>query len=596
MTFHLKEKLVISTVILASTVINHAYAIGLTELPVNKDSYVSSYEADNNFSDAETLLVKKSSSGSRDRKAYYSFNISELTRSLQSAYFQVGIESMFSSSISVEYTEENWGESSLDWDSQLSNLTQLAEVPAVQNNYLKVDVTSAINELIENGSDNFTLVFSAIESTSSSLKLSSEESDESAMQPILYFDSSEDSIPFDFGIDYAWTEHGEFSGHTLTDVSGKSAKKTYGGWNRLNYGGTGFYYTKQQGGIWHLVDPEGYSFLSIGLNSVKDSDALDITSALVGTGINTLGSWSDENTFEGLAYTPRWNMMAQFKNSNEETQELFEADIIPVFYPGFEDFIDEIAQQMTDYAGDPLVLGHFSDNELNFHKSQLIASLALSSDNPMYQAADEWMKSNYGTSYDSDDISDEDEEKYQGYVAETYYRIVSEAIKTYDPNHLYLGSRLHSSAKSNPYIIEAAAKYVDVISINYYGQWQPNEDHLAIWESVDKPFLITEFYTKAIDSGMENEDGAGWLVETQNDRSLFFENFAIQLLESKNCVGFHWFKFIDDDGSNKGLYNSDYEVYEELQTSFEEVTQNIYRLRSYLTSGTLDFNGLAVKP
>jgi hypothetical protein len=593
---NLREKIAVSTAILITSIMQQTFAFGLSELTVTQDTYIDSNEPSENYSDASTLLVKKSSSGSRDRNAYFSFDLSDLTDSLQSAYFRVGIESMFSSDITISYTGDDWDEDDLNWNNQLTDSSSVVTVGPLQNTYLKVDVAEVINELLADGEDTLTLIISASDTTSSSLKLASEESDDSDMQPKIYFDTTEDSIPFTFGIDYAWTEKGDYSGHKLTDVSGKSTKKTYGGWNRLNFDGTGFYRTELQDGIWHLVDPDGYSFLSVGLNSVKDSDELDIETELSEIEINTLGSWSDEDTFDSFAYTPRWNIMTQFKNSDEEIEELFDADIMPVFYPGFETFVDEVAQSMADYASDPLVLGHFSDNELNFHKSQLVSSLALDTDNPMYQAADEWMIEQYGSGYDSDDISDEDEEKYQGYVAETYYRIVSEAIKTYDPNHLYLGSRLHSSAKSNPYIIEAAAEYVDVISINYYGQWEPNEDHLDIWESVDKPFVVTEFYTKAIDSGLENEDGAGWLVESQGDRSLFFENFAMQLLASENCVGFHWFKFIDDDGSNKGLYDLDYQVYEELQTSMANITQNLYRLRSYLVSGTLDFNGLAEQP
>lgn len=44
-------------------------------------------------------------------------------------------------------------------------------------------------------------------------------------------------------------------------------------------------------------------------------------------------------------------------------------------------------------------------------------------------------------------ITDEHREEFAGVVAERYYKVVSEAIRKYDPNHLYLGSRLHGKPK-----------------------------------------------------------------------------------------------------------------------------------------------------
>lgn len=39
-----------------------------------------------------------------------------------------------------------------------------------------------------------------------------------------------------------------------------------------------------------------------------------------------------------------------------------------------------------------------------------------------------------------------------------------------------------------------------------------------VW--ANKPFIITEFYTKAEDSGLTNVTGAGWKVRTQKDRGI----------------------------------------------------------------------------
>lgn len=56
--------------------------------------------------------------------------------------------------------------------------------------------------------------------------------------------------------------------------------------------------------------------------------------------------------------------------------------------------------------------------------------------------AESWLKKQGIT---SQQITDEHREEFAGVVAERYYKVVSEAIRKYDPNHLYLGSRLHGN-------------------------------------------------------------------------------------------------------------------------------------------------------
>jgi hypothetical protein len=107
--------------------------------------------------------------------------------------------------------------------------------------------------------------------------------------------------------------------------------------------------------------------------------------------------------------------------------------------------------------------------------------------------------------------------------------------------------------------------------------------------------FITEYYTKAEDSGMPNISGAGWLVKTQNDRGIHYQNFCLNLLVAKNCVGWHWFRYQDNDpndptadpsnnDSNKGIVNTRYEVYDILAESMKKLNQNKYQLIKFFDS------------
>jgi hypothetical protein len=155
---------------------------------------------------------------------------------------------------------------------------------------------------------------------------------------------------------------------------------------------------------------------------------------------------------------------------------------------------------------------------------------------------------------------------------------------------MYLGCRFYGKSLRSRPIFESAGKYMDAISINYYNVWTPKAESLENWEKWSgKPILITEWYVKSQDSGMGNLSGAGWLVKTQKDRGLFYQNFTLALLESKNCIGWHWFKYQDNDpkdkeadpsntDSNKGIVNSLFEPYQSLIDEMKKINDKTYSI------------------
>ena len=137
-------------------------------------------------------------------------------------------------------------------------------------------------------------------------------------------------------------------------------------------------------------------------------------------------------------------------------------------------------------------------------------------------------------------------------------------------------------------MFRAVGKYASVVSINIYGMWQVEPATTQMWEGESgKPFIVTEFYAKGEDSGMPNRTGAGWLVHTQDDRGIFYENFVLTLLESKSCVGWQWFKYQDNDpddphaessnkDSNKGIVDRYYKAYTSLLNRMRDLNLKMY--------------------
>lgn len=392
----------------------------------------------------------------------------------------------------------------------------------------------------------------------------------------------------------------------------------YGGLKNRKEKATGFFYAKKIGDRWWLIDPVGGLYINKGVVSVQPSGTQkDATRTLFGdeagwaketgallrqTGFNGTGAWSNDALLKTatprLAYTPIWNFMSAYGKQRGGTFQQsghmgYPNDAIFVFDPEFETFCDQYAKKLVVGKDDPYLLGHFSDNELPFRRNALKGYLTMPEGDKGRVVAEKWMAGRHGVGAGTKDITSQDEIEFNYIVAERYFRIVSQAIKKYDPNHLFLGSRLNGGVLKRPEIFRAAGPYLDVIAVNYYDVWTPRPDSMKMWmREAGKPVIITEWYVKGEDSGMGNTTGAGWLVKTQADRGKFYQNFTLGLIESKMCVGWHWFKYADNDpasktadpsnlDSNKGIMTATYVKYPPLLDAMRELNQRAYRLTDY---------------
>jgi hypothetical protein len=394
----------------------------------------------------------------------------------------------------------------------------------------------------------------------------------------------------------------------------------YGGWLARKEKATGFFYPKQIGDRWWLVDPEGCLFLHKAVVAVSpiggagaraafkekfgsESNWVGSTASLLHShGFNGLGAWSDADRLrqasQPLVYTRIWNFMSSYGSKRGGTYQQsghigYPNDCIFVFDPEFEKFCDNYARQLTKSKDDPWLLGHFSDNEMPFKRDAIINYLQLPETDPGHQAARAWLQARHGSAATLRDITEQDRKDFLALVTDRYYRIVSAAIKKYDPNHLFLGSRFHGGELNFPEVFKAAGAYVDVMAVNYYRTWTPSLEKLALWSRESgRPILITEWYVKGADAGLANTSGAGWIVKTQRDRGLFYQHFTLGLLESKVCVGWHWFKYGDNDpaepgtdpsnrDSNKGIVTARYEPYTDLLELMKSLNERAYSLANY---------------
>lgn len=419
-----------------------------------------------------------------------------------------------------------------------------------------------------------------------------------------------------------WTMAHAIGFQPRTEPAGLS---TYGGDLSHKTEAKGFFYQKKIRDRWWLVDPEGHLFINVAMCSVTPGTSSEhakasfektfgsnekwteeTTGMMRANGFNGSGSWSQDallrKASQRVTYCPNWNFMSSYGKQRGGTFQKpghtgYPNDAIFVFDPEFEAFAMKHAAKLAETKDDPWLLGHFSDNELPVKLKSLDSFLKLPENEHGYKAASVWLKKRRGGKADADKLTDEDREDFREFMMERYFAIVSKAIKTHDPNHLYLGCRFHGDTKSSSGAFRAAGMHCDVVSINHYGAWTPDFKQLADWEKWSgKPFMITEYYAKGVDSGMPNNSGAGWLVKTQKERGYFYQNFCIALLESKSCVGWHHFKYQDNDmqnkkadpsntDSNKGVMSSDFVIYQDFLERMKELNINVYGLTEWIDKG-----------
>ena len=430
----------------------------------------------------------------------------------------------------------------------------------------------------------------------------------------------------------SWTEAntrivaymGEYKPSIKTESDYKAITNKYGSLTTgAKQQATGRFYVKKVNGRWWIIDPEGYPHYERSVTSLRygsssrnkeawnkrfgnDNMWLSKTQAELasigfhGTGAFCTNTYSkiqahnQSNPNAPMTLAPSFGFLSQFRSQNGHAYpgNTSDNELGLVLYSDWADFCKSyIRSAMASYLNDANVLGFFSDNEINFssQNSRILDRFLKLTDRTdiAYLEAKKFMEEKNATS-----VTDNLNSEFAGRLAELYYKGVKEAIKEIDPGMMYLGTRLHGTPKYLQHVVAAAGKYCDIISINYYSRWSPElTTYVKQWgeDWADAPFMVTEFYTKGVeDSDLNNQSGAGFSVPTQNDRAYAYQHFTLGLLEAKNCVGWHWFKYQDDDGTdnsskpaNKGVYDNYYEMYPYLSKFMKEVNYNVYNLIEY---------------
>ena len=403
----------------------------------------------------------------------------------------------------------------------------------------------------------------------------------------------------------------------------------YGGYKGgIQFTATGYYRTEYYQGRWWLIDPDGYPFFSSGMSTVDTGTAnqKEVILEKYGTIANWMQSTTDRlyelgfNSGTGsvsssldvtrpLSATSGLSVLSTYGkqlglNNSVSGSTTFVGGVMPVFNPDFVDYADKRIKSIVESKlTNTNIIGWTSDNELHANQNMLDNYLVCdpSIKENIYSYATAWtfMYVMTGkTDISLNDITPEYRNLFKAMVYDRYYNVVTTTLNKYDTNHMFAGCRYLVENFKDEYVMKVSGYYCDVITVNYYGAWTPDAELIAnVQKWCNTPFLVTEAYAKGMDvcteeSGLTNESGAGFTCRTQEDRGMFYQNFTLQLLESKYCVGYNWFMYWDNDptntnadlsnlNANKGIVNNNHEEYTVLTNYMQQLNLNKYSLINY---------------
>lgn len=398
----------------------------------------------------------------------------------------------------------------------------------------------------------------------------------------------------------------------------------YGGWkNGPQLKATGSFRTQKFEGKWYLVDPEGRLFFSHGLDVLsayndplkvlpgKENWFADIPAGttryfpteialrqkygteeyrpeyfstlakrLEAWGMNSIGDWSRAELCD-LGKTPYTLQLTDYDAKLPRVAGS-KLKFYDVFDPAYAERMknlfassmerDPIYKKSID---DPMCIGYFIDNELNFGNrgarqtwvddvvrapaKQAAKREFMNDVKAKYNSIDKlntawqtryasWDEMLAGTTLPNTPEYRDDADALFRKALDRYFMLARDAVKATAPNRLYLGCRFISTDAPIPDLYNACAKYADVLSVNIYSFTPANFPSETY---PDIPVLIGEFQFGILQRGMFNaslcQAGA-----TPDDRAHAYTRFMQGALLHPNIVGAHYFQYRDQPLTGRG--------------------------------------------
>jgi len=403
----------------------------------------------------------------------------------------------------------------------------------------------------------------------------------------------------------------------------------FGGYKQKQVKGTGFFRTQKIGDRWWFVDPEGYLFLSVGVDCVSTGNGGNVRDLEKRNGMykelppvdlmnKYAPKYSRNNQFLSFGL---WNLYRRYGDefpqkstdlvfkrmdkwglntiANWSSTEIMnmnrKAFLIPlrdlgiahdlmglcdVYEPDFKANVDKsLSEFVKPYKNNPWLVGYFIGNEPAWlgEESRLCGLILEGKDRPIRTALSNYLKEKGDTP--------DNRKAFVFSVFRTFLVTTNQLLKKHDPNHLNLGIRFGNILALDEEILKICGESFDVLSFNCYDLY-PNTQMMDRALRIAKlPMIIGEYHFGTVDRGMAQ---SLWQVDSQEQRGVAYRYYTEKAYSHPGLIGTGYFQWCDQDltgrrdgeNYNCGLIDVTDRPYKEQVDAMMETAKRLYKIHS----------------
>ncbi|MCI1639699.1 MAG: hypothetical protein LKI42_00285 [Bacteroidales bacterium] len=402
----------------------------------------------------------------------------------------------------------------------------------------------------------------------------------------------------------------------------------YGGYMQKRVKSTGYFRVARTDGRWWFIDPDGYLFLSVGVDCVRIGDGNDIRGynyragmykAILPDSVITATGAVDHRTGKPLYSFGLWNLYrrygADYKRkaldmvikrmdkwglntvanwSDEDVMRMNrKAFLFPlhdlglsndlmglcdVYDPGFESRLTgSLKRQTSSLRDDPWLIGYFIGNEPAWlsHESRLCGIILKGGDRPIKAALKKYLS-----------VNGDSPESRKAFIYDTFRRFIAvsdSVLKKCDPNHLNLGIRFGDPLTLDKRILKICGDVFDVFSFNCY-MMKPGKEMLdRVRDVTGLPVIIGEYHFGTVDRGYAQ---SLWQVDNEEQRGVAYRYYTENAYSDPSLIGTAYFQWSDEaltgrgDGENYncGLVDITDRPYKDQVGAMMETAKRLYKI------------------
>jgi hypothetical protein len=357
----------------------------------------------------------------------------------------------------------------------------------------------------------------------------------------------------------------------------------YGGYLQARTAATGFFRTERIDGRWWFVDPEGYLFLSVGVDCVRaggGGDARDVdrrrnmfktlppddlaNPSRRGNPVASFGRWNLQRRYGDnfrakaneaiIDRMDRWGLNTIANWSDGDVMALNRKAFIQQLQGvginsglmGLTDVYDDDFPRTAEAAirdftapqrDNPWLIGYFLGNEPAWlgQEERLCAMIIEGADRPIKTALAQYLARGGDTPA-----------RRKAFIYDTFatfLQTIRQLLTQYDPNHLNLGMRF-GNGHLDEAILDICKRSFDVFSFNCY-ELKPDVEMMdRTMRLTGLPLIIGEYHFGTTDRGMAQ---SLWQVGSQAERGTAYRYYTEHAYAHPGLVGTAYFQWCDQD-------------------------------------------------